>query len=69
MYHIFVDPEKAFDKVPRPAFRWALCRQRVPESLIDLVMALYRETRSRVRVAGETSDSLRLGLEFIRSQC
>ena len=38
--HIFVDLEKAFDKVPRPAIRWALHRQRVPESLIDLVMVL-----------------------------
>ena len=39
LYHIFVDLKKAFDKVPRPAIGWALCRQRVPESLIDLVMA------------------------------
>ena len=62
LHHIFVDLEKAFDKVPRPAIRWALRRQRVPESLIDLVMALYRETRSRVRVAGETSDSFEIGV-------
>ena len=61
-YHIVVDLEKAFDKVPRPAIGWALRRQRVPESLIDLVMALYRETRSRVRVAGETSDSFEIGV-------
>ena len=61
LYHIFVDLEKAFDKVPRPAIRWALRRQRVPESLIDLVMALYREM-TRVRVAGETSDSIEIGV-------
>ena len=57
-----MDLEKALDKVPRPAIRWALCRQRVPESLIDLVMELYREMRSRVRVAGETSDSFEIGV-------
>ena len=57
-----MDLEKAFDQVPRPAIRWALSRQRVPESLIDLVMALYRETRSRVRMAGETSDSFEIGV-------
>ena len=57
-----MDLEKAFDKEPRPAIRWALRRQRVPESLIDLVMALYSETRSRVRVAGETSDSFEIGV-------
>ena len=72
LYHIFRDLEKAFDKVPRPAIRWALHRQRVPESLIDLVMALYRETRSRVRVAlwqRRHLTVLRLGLECIRGQC
>ena len=57
-----MDLEKAFHKVPRPAIRWALHRHVVPESLIHLVMALYSETRSRVRVAGETSDSLRIGV-------
>ena len=62
LYHIFVDLDKAFDKVPRPAIRWALHRQRVPESLIDFVMALYRETRSRVRVAGGTSASFEIGV-------
>ena len=46
LYHIFVDLEKAFDKVPIPAIRWALRRQVVPEPLIDLVSALYSETRS-----------------------
>ena len=61
LYHIFVDLEKAFDEVPKPAIRWALRRQVVPESLIDLVMAqVYSETRSRVRVAGETSDSFEI---------
>ena len=55
LYHIFVDLEKAFDKIPRTAIRWALRRQSVPERLINSVMALYRETRSLVRVVGETS--------------
>ena len=55
LYHIFVDLEKAFDKIPGTAIRWALHRQRVPERLINSVMALYRETRSSVRAAGETS--------------
>ena len=64
-----MDLEKAFNKVPRPAIRWAQHRQRVPESLIDLVMALCREMRSRVRVAGETSDSFEIGVGGIRGQC
>ena len=55
LYHIFVDLEKDFDKIPRTAIRWALCRQRVPERLINSVMTLYRETKSSVRAAEETS--------------
>ena len=47
--------EKVFDKIPHTVIRWALRRQRVPERLINSVMALYRETRSSVRAAGETS--------------
>ena len=66
LYQIFVDLEKAFDKVPRPAIGWALHRQVVPESLIDLVMALYSEIRSLVRVAGETSDSFEIGVEVFQ---
>ena len=50
LYHIFVDLEKTFDKIPCTAIRWALRMQRVPERLINSVMALYRETRSSVRV-------------------
>ena len=55
LYHVFVDLEKAFDKVPRRAISWALRRQLVPENLVQLVMLLYDNTRSRVRVAGEES--------------
>ena len=30
LYHIFVDLEKALNKIPRTAIRWALSSQRVP---------------------------------------
>ena len=54
--HVFVDLEKAFDMVPGPAMRWMrFAWQEVTESLIDLVMALYSERRSMVRVAEVTS--------------
>jgi hypothetical protein len=60
LYHVFVDLEKAFDKVPRPAIKWALRRQKVPERLVNLVMALYDRARSRVKVAGVTSESFEI---------
>ena len=52
LYHIFVDLEKAFDKVPRQAVSWALRRQMVPEYLVKAVMGLYTNSSSRVRFAG-----------------
>ena len=55
LYHIFVDLEKAFDKVPREAITWALRRQLVPEYLIIAVSSLYVDSTSQVRFAGGLS--------------
>ena len=55
LYHILVELEKAFDKVARAAIQQALRRQRVPERLVILVMALYTSFTYKVRVAGELS--------------
>ena len=55
LYHIFVDLEKAFDRVPRSALVWALRRQLVPEKLVKLVMALYSGSNSSVVAAGGPS--------------
>ena len=52
LIHIFVDLEKAFDRVPRSAIRWALRWQLVPERLITLIMSLYQNPKSQVKVAG-----------------
>ena len=56
LFHVFVDLEKAFDRIPRKAIEWALRRQLVPEHLVKLVMMLYTDSKSRVRVAGELSE-------------
>ena len=60
LYHIFVDLENAFDRVPRAAIRWALRRQLVPERLVELVMELYTGSKSRVTAAGCTSSSFEI---------
>ena len=56
LFHIFVDMEKAFDRIPRKAIEWALRRQLVPELLVQRVMLLYEDSRTRVRVAGVESE-------------
>ena len=60
LYHIFVDLEKAFDRVPRKAIEWALRRQGVPERLIVQVMALYHNSHSRVRATAGVSANLEI---------
>ena len=64
LFHVFVDLEKAFDRVPRETIRWALRRQKVPERLINMVMALYENTGSRVKTRAGTSEKfgIRMGV-------
>ena len=54
LYHIFVDMEKAFDRVPRPVIEWALRKQSV--------MALYSCSSSKVRFAGVDSVDFPIGV-------
>ena len=55
LHHIFVDLEKAFDRVPRVSIQWALRRQLVPEALIQLVMATYNDPRTTVSTSSRKS--------------
>ena len=41
LFHVFVDLEKAFDRIPRKAIEWAPRRQLMPE---HLVMMLYADS-------------------------
>ncbi len=64
LYHVFVDLEKASDRVPREVIAWALIRQMVPERLIKLVMALYVNSTSKVKTPTGISEefSIRVGV-------
>ena len=56
LYFVFVDLEKAFDRVPREVVWWALRRLEVEEWLVRVVMAMYDGAFAQVRVGGELSD-------------
>ena len=62
LYHVFVDLEKAFDRVPREVIEWALRRQRVPEKLVRMVMLLYEGTTSRVKTVAGKSEKFKIGV-------
>ena len=57
LYYVFVDLEKAFDRVPREVVSWALRKLGVDEWLIRTVMSLYTEACTIVSTDAELSES------------
>jgi len=49
LYFGFVDLEKAFDRVPREAIRWAMHKLGVEEWLVSAVMSMYSGAKTVVR--------------------
>lgn len=57
LYMLFVDFERAFDTVYRPAI-WATLRSKgVPDKIVDLIRELYNGAECRVRFNGQESRS------------
>ena len=52
LFFIFIDLEKAFDRVPREAVRFALRWKGVQEYLVDGVVSLYKSCKTVVSVDG-----------------
>ena len=55
LYFAFIDLEKAFDRVPREVVWWAMRKLGVDEWIVSVVMSMYENARSRVRVNGSFS--------------
>ena len=56
LHMCFVDLEKALDSVPRKVMEWALRKKGLAEVLVQAVMSLYEDLRTKVRVGSGTSD-------------
>ena len=61
-FHVFVDLEKAFDRIPRKAIERALRRQFVPEYLVEQEIMLYVDSKSRIRLAGGLSEKFTINV-------
>ena len=55
LYFIFVDMEKAFDRVPKEVISFVLRQKGVPEYMVNGVMSLYEGCKTAALVDGELS--------------
>ena len=53
---VFIDMEKAFDRVPREVIWWALRRKGVSEKLVRGVQEMYKDVATAVRLDGQHSE-------------
>ena len=61
LFFVFVDLEKAFDRVPRKVLWWAMRKVGVEEWIVRLVQAMYNNARSRVRAGSGYSEEFEVG--------
>ena len=45
---VFVDLEKAFDRIPRDLIWWCLRKKGVPEEYVKIVQDMYRSSKTQV---------------------
>ena len=48
LHIVFVDLEKAFDRIPRDMIWWCLRRKGVPEEYVKIVQYMYRSCKTKV---------------------
>ena len=64
LYMVFIDLEKAYDKIPRNVMWWALDKHKVPMKYIGLIKDMYNNVVTSVRISDGDMDDfpIRIGL-------
>ena len=64
LHMVFIDLEKAYDKIPRNVMWWALDKHKVSMKYVGLIKDMYNNVVTSVRTSdGDTNDfSIRIGL-------
>ena len=64
LYMVFIDLEKAYDKIPRNVMWWALEKHKVPTKYITLIKDMYDNVVTHVRTSDINTDdfSMKIGL-------
>ena len=56
LYMCFMDLKKAFDRISRRVMQWALRKKGLPEILVKVVMSLYEDLKTKIKVGFEFSE-------------
>lgn len=62
LHSIFIDMEKAFDRVPRDLIWKALRSQMVPEVYVNAIKDMYKEAATMIRCAAGTSEQFQISV-------
>ncbi|KAA5571927.1 reverse transcriptase family protein, partial [Acinetobacter baumannii] len=62
LHMVFVDLEKAYDRVPRAVLWWALNEKGIPGKYVRLICAMYSRARTYVRTAAGNSDEFNVAV-------
>ena len=64
LHMVFIDLEKAYDKIPRNVMWWALEKHKVPTKYITLIKDMYSDIVTSVRTCDGDTDAfpIKIGL-------
>ena len=56
LHMVFVDLEKAFDRVPRDLIWWSMRKKGIPEQYVAIIQDMYKDTQTRVKTRSDTTE-------------
>ena len=64
LHLVFIDLEKAYDRIPRDVLWWVLVKKGVSLRYIDLIKDMYEGATTNFRTSGGLSDSFPITIGF-----